>query len=55
MLLDDAFNIAGTWEASREGMRYNYDFWYQPRQDVMISSEWAAPSVGGPPMGGCVR
>ena len=48
LLLDDAFNIAGTWEASREGMRYNYDFWYQPRRGVMISSEWAAPSTTRP-------
>jgi methanethiol oxidase len=48
LLLDDAFNIVGTWETSREGMRYNYDFWYQPRQGVMISSEWAAPSTTRP-------
>src|SRR5262245_50299963 len=48
MLLDEAFNIAGTWEANRAGMRYNYDFWYQPRQSVMISSEWAAPSTTRP-------
>src|SRR5262245_11039213 len=26
LLLDDQFNIVGTWEASREGMHYNYDF-----------------------------
>ena len=24
-------------------MNYNYDFWYQPRHNVMVSSEWAAP------------
>jgi selenium-binding protein 1 len=23
-------------------MRFNYDFWYQPRHRVMVSSEWAA-------------
>ena len=22
-----------------------YDFWYQPRHNVMISSEWGAPSA----------
>lgn len=22
-----------------------YDFWYQPRHNVMISTEWAAPNV----------
>ena len=26
-------------------MRYNYDFWYQLRHNVMVSSEWAAPST----------
>src|SRR5262245_5274901 len=40
MLLDDKFEIAGSWESSREGMRYNYDFWYQPRHHVMISRQW---------------
>ena len=48
LLLDEEFNIAGRWEASREGMHYNYDFWYQPRQNVMVSSEWAAPSTTRP-------
>jgi selenium-binding protein 1 len=45
LLLDDKFQIAGHWEASREGMNFNYDFWYQPRHNVMISSEWAAPNT----------
>jgi selenium-binding protein 1 len=48
LLLDDKFQIAGVWEASREGMNYNYDFWYQPRHNSMISSEWAAPSTTRP-------
>ncbi len=26
-------------------MEYNYDFWYQPRHNVMVSSEWAAPKT----------
>jgi selenium-binding protein 1 len=26
-------------------MRYNYDYWYQPRHNVMVSSEWAAPQT----------
>ena len=42
LLLDETFNVAGRWESSLEGMNYNYDFWYQPRQNVMVSSEWAA-------------
>ena len=48
LLLDDKFEIAGAWEKSRQGMNYNYDFWYQPRHDVMISSEWAAPNTTRP-------
>ncbi len=45
LLLDDEFNIAGRWEKSTEGMNFNYDFWYQPRHNVMFSSEWAAPNT----------
>jgi selenium-binding protein 1 len=45
LLLDDQFNIAGRWERKPEGMLYNYDFWYQPRHNVMVSSEWAAPTT----------
>jgi selenium-binding protein 1 len=26
-------------------MKFNYDFWYQPRHNVMISSEWGAPNT----------
>jgi methanethiol oxidase len=45
LLLDETFNIAGRWEATTAGMHYNYDFWYQPRHNVMVSSEWAAPNT----------
>ena len=45
LLLDDEFNLAGRWEKKSEGMNYNYDFWYQPRRGVMLSSEWAAPNT----------
>ena len=24
---------------------FSYDFWYQPRHNVMVSSEWAAPNT----------
>lgn len=48
LLLDGKFNIAGHWEKSAEGMHYNYDFWYQPRHNVMVSSEWAAPKTTRP-------
>ena len=29
-------------------MNFNYDFWYQPRHNVMVSSEWAAPNTVAP-------
>jgi selenium-binding protein 1 len=45
LLLDDKFDIAGHWEAGRDGMNFNYDFWYQPRHNVMVSSEWSAPNT----------
>jgi methanethiol oxidase len=48
MLLNDKFEVAGTWEKNKTGMKYNYDFWYQPRHNVMVSSEWAAPNTVRP-------
>jgi selenium-binding protein 1 len=45
LMLDENFDVAGRWESNTEGMRYNYDFWYQPRHNVMVSSEWAAPNT----------
>ncbi len=44
LLVDAAFNIAGHWQKG-DGMRFNYDFWYQPRHNVMVSSELAAPNT----------
>jgi selenium-binding protein 1 len=45
LLLDSKFDIAGRWEKDAGGMKYNYDFWYQPRAGVMISTEWSAPKT----------
>lgn len=45
LLLDENFEVAGRWENDASGMDYNYDFWYQPRHNVMVSSEWAAPNT----------
>ena len=45
LLLDEDFNVSGRWEKDAAGMNYNYDFWYQPRHNVMVSSEWAAPNT----------
>lgn len=45
LLLDENFEIAGRWEHRADAMKFNYDFWYQPRHNVMVSSEWAAPKT----------
>ena len=43
--LNENFEIVGRWENDVSGMNYNYDFWYQPRHNVMVSSEWGAPNT----------
>ncbi|MDI3339312.1 MAG: selenium-binding family protein [Sphaerobacter sp.] len=45
LLLDPDFNVAGRWELDNDAVPYAYDFWYQPRHNVMVSSEWAAPET----------
>lgn len=45
LLLDEKFNIKGRWENDSTGMKYSYDYWYQPRHNVMVSSEWGAPNT----------
>ena len=35
--IDPEFQVAGRWEESSQGMNFNYDFWYQPRHNVMVS------------------
>src|SRR5262249_9015056 len=45
LLLDPSFDVVGRWEKDAGGMQFNYDFWYQPRHNVMVSSEWAAPKT----------
>ena len=39
------FSIAERWEREQNGQEFMYDFWYQPRQNTLISSEWAAPNT----------
>ena len=38
------FDVKGRWEGENNSAPMGYDFWYQPRHNVMISSEWGAPS-----------
>lgn len=43
-LVDGAsLKVKGTWEKEGDETRFGYDFWYQPRHNVMISSEWGEP------------
>jgi len=41
---DNEFEVKGNWEADGT-VPFNYDFWYQPHHNVMISSEWGAPKA----------
>ena len=43
--LDKNFEIIGRWENSMGDIPFGYDFWYQPRHNIMVSSEWAAPNT----------
>ena len=39
------FEVEGRWENGGARPRLNYDFWYQPRQNVLISSEFGEPNA----------
>jgi len=44
-LLIDAkeWKLKPNWEKDGKAAPFGYDFWYQPRHNVMISTEWGAP------------
>jgi methanethiol oxidase len=42
------FEIKGRWENGGPRPRLNYDFWYQPRQNVLASSEFGEPQAYEP-------
>jgi methanethiol oxidase len=42
------FELKGRWENGGERPPMNYDFWYQPRKNVMISSEFGEPNAFEP-------
>ena len=45
LLLDgEKFTVAGNWE-NGAAAPMGYDFWYQPRHNVMMSTEWGAPEM----------
>jgi selenium-binding protein 1 len=39
------FEIKGRWENGGPHPQLNYDFWYQPRQNVLASSEFGEPAA----------
>src|SRR5438034_582540 len=39
------FEVKGRWENGGEKPPLNYDFWYQPRKNVLISSEFGEPNA----------
>jgi methanethiol oxidase len=39
------FEVKGRWENGGERPPLNYDFWYQPRKNVLISSEFGEPNA----------
>lgn len=48
VLLDgETFNIKGNWEKGDKSPPMGYDFWYQPRHNVLISTEWGIPKCLG--------
>ena len=45
LLLDgENFTVEGNWVNGRAAPM-GYDFWYQPRHNVMISTEWGSPPM----------
>ena len=42
------FELKGRWENGGETPSFNYDFWYQPRKNALISSEFGEPNAYEP-------
>jgi selenium-binding protein 1 len=42
------FEVKGRWENGGDKPPLNYDFWYQPRKNVLISSEFGEPNAFEP-------
>ncbi|XP_078525149.1 methanethiol oxidase-like [Lissotriton helveticus] len=46
VLLDaETFEVKGAWEKEGHAAPFGYDFWYQPRHNVMVSTEWGTPRL----------
>ena len=48
MLDAKTFEVKGRWENGGETPPFNYDFWYQPRKNSLVSSEFGAPNAYEP-------
>ena len=42
------FEVKGRWENGGELPPFNYDFWYQPRKNTLVSSEFGEPNAYEP-------
>jgi selenium-binding protein 1 len=42
------FEVKGRWENGGDRPSFNYDFWYQPRKNVLVSSEFGEPNAYEP-------
>jgi selenium-binding protein 1 len=42
------FEVKGRWENGGERPSFNYDFWYQPRQNTLVSTEFGEPNAYEP-------
>jgi methanethiol oxidase len=42
------FEVKGRWENGGGKPSFNYDFWYQPRKNVLVSSEFGEPNAFEP-------
>ena len=41
----DTFEVLGRWEKDRGAQFFAYDVWWHLRQDTVVTSEWATPSM----------
>lgn len=39
------FEVKGRWENDKGGQELMYDFWYQPRKNTLVSSEFGVPNA----------
>lgn len=45
MINSDNWTVDCEWGKNGTTVPMGYDYWYQPRFDVMISTEWGSPNA----------